>query len=687
MRAIVALVGLALTTVGAPLGSATTAAADEFSDTLVMSLSAPTGLAWTPDGRMLITTQSGRLRVRTAAGVLLSTPAIDLSSRMCSNMERGLLSVAVDPAFSTNRYIYLFWTRKGSDPTCPVLKASGSPVNRVARYTLGSDSRVVTGSEVVIVDHIVNPGARHLAGDLKFGGDGFLYVSVGDDYCQLDDASRCAQNNANASRLSIPHGKILRVTRTGAVPADNPYVGAVGARRCTAASGQTGGSGPCKEIYASGLRNPFRMARQPGSNLIYVNDVGQTLWEEIDQLQKGADYGWNTCEGNHATGTSSPCPLDTAKPPVYEYDHSAGCEAITGGAFVPSWSTWGPEHTGGYVFSDYVCGTIFERAADGTVRTLVSGLGASSAVHLAFNPGGNSLFYTTYANGGQVRRLQPAAANTAPVANFKTAPIPGTQYGVAFDGSSSYDPDVNDAIVSYRWTFGDGASTTTSGPKVNHVYSSGASVVASLVVTDDRGGVSSTYSRDVNPGNLAPTMTVDWPAATARFSVGQTVTLRATGSDPEDGTLPGSSLSWTVRLRHGAHTHPYQTALGLSITLQYPAPEDVAATTTSSLEVTVTATDSDGATATDQRTLLPKTVSLSFATSPSGGFIRANGTAVTTPGSITSWHNWRLNLEAPTQTIGGVSMTCSSWSDGAACDRSILTPATPATYTAVFTET
>ena len=174
-------------------------------------------------------------------------------------------------------------------------------------------------------------------------------------------------------------------------------------------------------------------------------------------------------------------------------------------------------------------------------------------------------------------------------------------------------------------------------------------------------------------------------ATTARFAVGQQVTVSAEATDPEDGALPGSAITWTVKLQHGTHTHPYAGPVtGSSITIKYPAPEDLAATQNSYLVATAVATDSRGLTTTVERKQLPRQVSLSFATDPTGGRVQVNGTNRATPTNLVSWAGYRLQLNAPNQTINGVPYTFRSWSDGGAQTHTITTPSTATTYTANF---
>ncbi len=374
-----------------------------FVDQLVTAVAAPTAMDFTPDGRMLVTTQPGSLRV-VQDGVLLPAPAIDLSPKLCTNSERGLLGVAVDPAFTTNHFVFLYYSlNKGG--ACDT-----STVNRVARFVMSGNT---LSGETVLIDNIPSPAGNHNGGDLEFGKDGFLYVSVGDGGCDYPGGtpSGCgAANDASRDQNSLL-GKVLRIDRDGIAPAGNPFQ-AAGAR-CNVAGGTTPGN-TCQETFASGLRNPFRMAFDPNvaGTRFYVNDVGQSTWEEIDQGTAGADYGWNVREGHCATGSTTNCgpPPAGMTNPIFDYGRADGCGTITGGAFVPN-GVWGSDFDGKYLFADYLCGKIFRLDPNGSGGfnrvDFVTGLGSGSAVDLTFGPwkGTQALYYSSYAGGGQIRRI------------------------------------------------------------------------------------------------------------------------------------------------------------------------------------------------------------------------------------------------------------------------------------------
>lgn len=319
-----------------------------FSETSISGLSNPTAMEIAPDGRIFVCQQGGSLRV-IKNGVLLSTPFLTLS--VDSNGERGLLGIAFDPNFASNNFLYVYYT---------VLSTPRH--NRVSRFTANGDV-VVNGSEQIILElDNLSTATNHNGGAIHFGPDGKLYVAVGEN-----------ANGSNAQTLSNRLGKMLRINSDGSIPTDNPFFNtAAGANR---------------SIWAFGLRNPFTFAFQPGTGRMFINDVGEVTWEEINDGVAGSNYGWNLSEGP----TSNP----QFRSPLFAYQHggtaTTGC-AIAGGAFYnPATVQFPQSFIGKYFFADLCTGWIrvFDPSA-GTASDFASGI--SSPVDLKVSADG-SLYY------------------------------------------------------------------------------------------------------------------------------------------------------------------------------------------------------------------------------------------------------------------------------------------------------
>ncbi len=397
LAVLLALLSLPLAAITLPTG---------FTDTVLFDLELPTALAFTPDGRLLATTQTGQLRVY-KNGALLATPALSFGAgSICSNSERGLLGVAVDPDFATNRFVYLFYTHA----------ITGGCMNRVSRFTFGTGDTADPASELVLVDNMPSPAGNHNAGDVHFGPDGYLYISIGDGGCDWAGGG-CGGTNDASRDQHVLTGKILRITKTGDIPPTNPFQGP-GTARCNV-TGQTTAGNKCQETFAWGFRNPFRFAMNPNreDTYFFINDVGQSAWEEIDFGTSGGDFGWNCREGAHTNSTTGACtPTPAAMvEPFFEYQHGGfvpgtadnDCGSITGGAFLPN-GLW-PGYDESYLFADFNCGKIFKmtQGAGGVWSAVRFASGAGGVTSMIFGPygPGQALYYLTFANGGQVRRI------------------------------------------------------------------------------------------------------------------------------------------------------------------------------------------------------------------------------------------------------------------------------------------
>ena len=438
----------------------------DFEDALLVGgIAAPIDMAWTPDGRMLITMKAGQLRVY-VSGTLLSGSALDLSGVLCTENERGLGGVAVHPRFGLNHYIYLYYTFSKFG-TCVDSEVSG-PVNRLSRFVLNSNNMVDLASEVVLLDTPPLPTNMHNGGDMSFGKDGYLYVTVG------DGGSAYGSNPDTPSDPGVLFGKILRITDSGGIPSSNPFTG-VGTARCNVNGVPPEGSAAgtkCQEVFATGLRNPFRFAFDPNAQgaRFYINDVGENLWEEIDLGQASADYGWSDREGPCATGSTTDCiPSPGVTDPIHWYGHNVtvggnGCDVITGGAFVPT-GTWPTFFDGSYLFADFLCGQIWTLKADGSggySESAFATVAPAGLVSMSFGPFGltQELYYLTHALGGQLRiiRYTGPPTPTTLATNFRVdwsdydndgrvTILDVAQAAVVYDGANSYwDYDLNGRV-------------------------------------------------------------------------------------------------------------------------------------------------------------------------------------------------------------------------------------------------
>lgn len=356
-----------------------------FTDTLAVGgLTLPTGIAFLPDGRLLVTEKAGALKLAEegVATTLITLP-------VCTAFELGLLGIALDPAFESNGYVYLYRS-KPAPAGC-----SGGAQNQVVRITFGPGDVVNPASLVEIFPGI--PAAlAHNGGGIRFGSDGMLYVGVGENTLQ-----------APAQDLGQLRGKVLRIQPDGTAPADNPFAGQAGARA---------------EIFAFGFRNPYRFDFDPVSGLLWLGDVGNLTIEEIDVVRAGGNYGWPHCEGTLPPGCEQPGNV----PPIFEYPHSgpgALGVSIIGGPFAGT--ALGP-FANQYVFADFGSGGLY-RVAVSTTRDEVVGQPVAIVTEIRFpvdvirGPDG-AVYYVAYdgfPSAGEVRRVATTGGTDVPISGHR----------------------------------------------------------------------------------------------------------------------------------------------------------------------------------------------------------------------------------------------------------------------------
>lgn len=414
-----------------------------FAETAITGLSNPTAIALHPDGRVFVCQQTGELRV-IKNGALLPTPFTTLTVN--SSGERGLLGVAFDPDYATNRFIYVYYTA-----TTPAIH------NRVSRFTAdaANEDVAVAGSEVVILDLENLSATNHNGGAIHFGPDGKLYIAVGENAVP-----------SNSQLLANRLGKILRINSDGTIPADNP----------TSFPNIAGSpAGANRAIWAVGLRNPFTFSFEPGTGRMHINDVGQNSWEEVNVGTAGANFGWPGCEGTCATpGMTNP---------LYQYSSAVGTTcAITGGAFYnPTNPTFPAQFIGKYFFADFCAGWIkildpLSPPATGTAVDFATSISLPVDIQVANDGslyylarGSNAVFRVQFVGGSTVAindvsitegnggtsvanftvLLSPASSNTVTV-NYATAnntAVAGTDY-VANSGTVTFTPGQESQTVS-----------------------------------------------------------------------------------------------------------------------------------------------------------------------------------------------------------------------------------------------
>ena len=398
-------------------------------------------------GRLFIVEKTGLIKVLDLnTGQVLATPFLDVSSQILTDGERGLLGLAFDPNYASNGLFYVY-----------LINTSGN--TEIRSYHVSANPNVADAASATPIITIPQPAAsNHKAGWLGFGPDGYLYAALGDGGGGGDTFHTGQNINdllGNILRLDV-HGDAFPgdATKNYAIPADNPFVGTAGA----------------DEIFAFGLRNPWRNSFDRALGTFYIADVGQDHWEEIDIGQKGANYGWNTFEGPDLYPGGDPLTGGPAVAPIYAYDHTVG-HSITGGYV---YRGEGEALQGQYFFADFIQNKVFTLRFNGsswvaTERTsqIVPDVGMVNSPSSFGEDARGNLYLVDF--GGEIFKLTPMVAS-ADQADILRG-LGGND--MLFGGSG------NDTLEG-----GPGADTLIGGPGMDTAdYSASAAAVSVNLLT------------------------------------------------------------------------------------------------------------------------------------------------------------------------------------------------------------
>ena len=561
------------------------------------------------------------------------------------------------------------------------------------------------------------------SGGLAFGTDGALYFGGGDgasfnfaDYGQDGNPRNpCGDPpGAPGAALTPPtaEGGALRAQdiRTSGDPAGlngsisrvNPDTGAALPDNPAASSSDPN----VRRIVATGLRNPFRIAMRPGTNDLFVGDVGWSEWEEINRMrdvERVRNYGWpcyegpahmpaydslnlDICENMYGTGAQSS--------PLLGYRHSdrvtpgeacsTGSSSISGLAF-DTGPNFPDSYRGSLFFSDYSrsCIWVMSPLPDGTPDTSTLrpfATGAIGVVELQFGLDG-ALYYPDL-NDGTIKRI--ASTNHGPTARASATPTSGrAPLSVAFNGSESSDPD--DDALSFAWDLdGDGGFDDSTSPRPTFEYTDPGVYHPRLRVRDAAGDID--FASLTITAGAPPTVSIGRPTSDRHWAVGELVTFAGSAHDFLGARLASSRLSWQLNLRHCSdattcHTHPLRSWTGVA-SGSFNGPDHEYP---SHLELSLTATDSHGLSATKTVRLDPKIVTLYFRSSPSGLRLSVGDDTLVTPFSKVVILNSVNSVAASSpQYLGGGTYGFGSWSDGGRAAHEIVAHPPPRVFTATY---
>jgi glucose/arabinose dehydrogenase len=715
---VVALFGALLAVAHAPGATATaprTLASGFVDDVAISGLDTPTAIRFAPNGQVFVAEKGGVIKLFQSIDSPAPTIVADLSSEVYSWVDHGLLGLAVDPQYPTNPYIYVLYSLDapigGTPPVygdvCPTTSTGCLAGARLSRLTIDGSGHMV--AEDVLIEDWCQTANTHSIGDLHFGADGYLYASAGDganfgDYGQIGN-NPCgdpdtptgvapqppgAQGGAlRAEDLWTPNdpttldGGVIRIDpTTGAAAPGNPFE-------------STGYDENAQRLITEGLRNPFRFTIRPGTNELWIGNVGSSGPGAIEALERQIDphhftnFGWPCYEGGAPQPTYQAIGLQTctdmyATPgattaPYFSYRHdqnvvpgdgcAPGTSAISALSFTQGLS-WPSRYDGALVFGDYARGCIWVMLAgtDGMpdptqVELLESGVGGP--VDLQVGPDG-ALYYAAI-GAGEIHRITYVSGNVPPTVvlttNTDNGPLPLT---VQLDASGSTDPDTPGPLTITWDLDGDGNCNDATGPTASETFTVAGTYQLRACVTD-ADGATATKTILIYAGNSRPVPVITAPDESLKWTANQTIDFAGSATDAEDGPLPASALRWDILLDHcdafTCHQHFVATFEGVdhdsfqALDHEYP----------SHLEIRLTATDSQGLTGTTVVTIQPDTVTLEVDTNPSGLFVTNQAASGPSPlvQTVIKGATIPIGVDSP-QALGGVSYEFGSWDDGGA---------------------
>jgi glucose/arabinose dehydrogenase len=684
--------------------------------TVLSGLSVPTNVEFAQNGRVWIAEHRGRILTFDSVDDATPTLTIDLSKDVRTWGDHGLLGMAIDPAFPARPFLYVQYSTDSTGrwgDGCPTAYTDGCVSGaRLERLTLTPEG-VATGQRLTLVDNRwCYQFSSHAIGDLKFLPDGSLLSSSGEgsswsdtDYGQFGNTFPIGPTTkVNAcgdppgavgvrGRVPTSEGGSLRSQDVltpgdptgwnGAIVRLDPDTGAP-----AAGNALQGGATPDDDaVVAHGLRNPYRFTVDPVSGDVLTVDVGWTAYEEVDRFNVGAgfvpNFGWPCKEGpydqsawaalkmNMCALVTSPSAPTRLTQPMLSYWHNHGGAALSGIAVVRP-GRYPSSMDGDLMLADYVAGRVFDvkRHADGTAEPTDTTVAAEGVTAVDLQQAPDGYLYAVDLISGTLDRLVDAA--TFPVARLRASAVDGQlPLAVTFDARSSVDPTSRG--LTYQWDLdGDGQYDDDTAAVTTRTYTSAANVTVGLRVVTDQ-GVDSTDSMRIFPGNRPPAVAVS-VASPLPWVAHEQIEFAIDASDPDEGVLAASALSWTTELQHcetldDCHLHPVSSATASAGgTVEGPSHEYP-----SFLKLTATATDARGETTTVTRRLDPAVVRLTVASSPGTASIAVGSESITTPVTIEMIKGSDIVVSAASpQQIGSYSYVFQRWSDGGARSHSIV---------------
>lgn len=678
-------------------------------NTVIEGLHNPTQVEFAPDGRVFVAEQRGTVKVFDGLNDNAPKIAIDLREQVHSYHDRGLLGLALDPNFPDDPYVYVLYTRNaplGEEPPKWTKPADWDPElddcpnppggtqdgcvvsGRLARIELTASGVAKTGpggapEEHVLVDDWCQQFDTHSIGDLAFDAKGRLYASGGDgaNYNYADYGQAGVNGPFNpcgdpptpygvAPNAKHGEGGALRsqdlLTRGDPTGLDGTII-RVNRRTGKAVAANPLASDPdenAARIIAFGLRNPFRFTIRPGTNEVWIGDVGQTDWEEINFVPGGskqpANFGWPCYEGfgkqamwaflGNDMCDSLYAGHHPVRAPHVAFSHyrginaaddcrATGTSAVSGVAFAPKTKKWPKAYRGALFFADYSrrCIGYMPAKKNGRPdadRVIAFDTAPGFPVDLEFGPDG-ALYYVDIL-AGAVRRIARGKGG-GPVAKVSVSPrrwgeLPLT---LTLDASKSFDP--KGADLQYWWELdGDGDFNdypTGDKKRITHTFTEPGPIEVGVAIFEKNTWKDAQATVMIYPGNTPPEPVIEEVRGEVPWTAGAELEALGSAADAEDGPLAQAALEWEVKIQHcpsrACHEHPLSTWRGAQMSFIAPDHE-----WPSHVEVRLRATDSQGLSRTETLELHPRSVRLALRSNPNKLKLSAGGKIKRTPFNV-----------------------------------------------------
>jgi glucose/arabinose dehydrogenase len=603
---------------------------------LTDQLNSPTSIAVAPDGRVFVSEKNGQIRV-IENGQLLSDPALVIA--VDEYGERGLGCILLDQEFDQNGYFYVYYNVPNAEH------------NRISRFTL-TGNFANPGSEYFLMDLAPLASTIHNGGTMRWGPDGMLYVATGE-----------GAKMPLAQSLTSELGKMLRLNKDGSIPGDNPYFNET--------------SGNARAIYAMGVRNPFTFDIDPLSGRIFLNDVGLSSWEEVNEIFPRKNYGWPIIEGYWSGQTPPADYLD----PIYAYPHSEGCAVVGGLVYNYPDSDYPDEIQNHYLFGDFCTGILSmlnlqTNQVEDTFATRMSNM-----TNLAVDPSTGELLFCEFYRG-TLWRVKYIGTG-APFISEDPKPV----FASIGENASFSVSAVSIDTIGYDWyrdgifvPWGDSAKVEFGNLSV---ADSGATIYCRVY------NASGTTNSDTVllhvTANQRPQIVFSLPDTSVLFQAGDTIWFGGHGIDPEEGTLADHHLSWKVDFHHGEHTHPVIGQAVVTDSGNFVVPRIGETDPGVWYRISVTATDSKGQTGTGSREIFPAVGQVSLQTIPSGLELTLDGSGLVTPYQFDGVVGTYRTLAAPEYQIRNDSIfRFVNWEQATGNDFNIEIDLQPMGFAAVY---